>query len=289
MNADALTRGTRHATQTNWIENATPYARTIMGTETHNSDNFRAIGALPISATAKYIASVIVALGTQDASEIIAITGLPRSTVYRAMAEFFTSGGDSLICLTRPTSEIPTRPTDGNCSEKPVSLVPPVRQTMPEISRVRPDIDSRATKELPSEVLCYEDIITPSSVPPKRKDLPSAQRRACKPKGSRLKPDWELPDDWRQWARMNFAHASDAMVTDEAEKFRDYWIAKTGNAATKLDWQATWRNWCRNSKTIGIVNRPQQPINSGRMAWDEQKAAKRAEFLRLARGEANVQ
>ena len=30
MNADALTRGTRHATQTNWIENATPYARPIM-------------------------------------------------------------------------------------------------------------------------------------------------------------------------------------------------------------------------------------------------------------------
>ncbi len=30
MNADALTRGTRHATQTNWIENATPYARQVM-------------------------------------------------------------------------------------------------------------------------------------------------------------------------------------------------------------------------------------------------------------------
>ena len=30
MNADALTRGTRHATQTNWIDYATPYARLIM-------------------------------------------------------------------------------------------------------------------------------------------------------------------------------------------------------------------------------------------------------------------
>jgi uncharacterized protein DUF1376 len=28
-----------------------------------------------------------------------------------------------------------------------------------------------------------------------------------------------------------------------AEKFRNYWIAKSGKAATKLDWPATWRNW----------------------------------------------
>jgi hypothetical protein len=29
-------------------------------------------------------------------------------------------------------------------------------------------------------------------------------------------------------------------------KFRDFWRAKTGAAATKRDWDATWRNWCRN-------------------------------------------
>jgi len=34
----------------------------------------------------------------------------------------------------------------------------------------------------------------------------------------------------------------------EAEKFADHWHAKTGQNATKADWQATWRNWCRNAK-----------------------------------------
>lgn len=127
----------------------------------HNDDGFRAVGALPISATAKYIGSVIVATGTSVAAEIVAITGLPRSTVYRCMVEFFANGGDSLIRLTRPTSENPTCPTDGNCDEKTVSLVPPVRQTTPENSHAHASIASRATNELPSEVTLNEDINTP--------------------------------------------------------------------------------------------------------------------------------
>lgn len=32
----------------------------------------------------------------------------------------------------------------------------------------------------------------------------------------------------------------------EGEKFRDHWVAKTGKDATKTDWLATWRNWCRS-------------------------------------------
>ena len=34
-------------------------------------------------------------------------------------------------------------------------------------------------------------------------------------------------------------------IDNEAAKFRDYWIAKSGKDATKLDWSATWRNWIR--------------------------------------------
>lgn len=36
-------------------------------------------------------------------------------------------------------------------------------------------------------------------------------------------------------------------VAVEADKFRDYWTAKAGKDAAKLDWLATWRNWCRNA------------------------------------------
>lgn len=34
-----------------------------------------------------------------------------------------------------------------------------------------------------------------------------------------------------------------AVITSEAEKFRNYWVSKTGKDATKADWPATWQNW----------------------------------------------
>lgn len=36
--------------------------------------------------------------------------------------------------------------------------------------------------------------------------------------------------------------------TEEFAKFRDYWNSQAGAKAVKTDWQATWRNWCRNSR-----------------------------------------
>jgi hypothetical protein len=33
----------------------------------------------------------------------------------------------------------------------------------------------------------------------------------------------------------------------ELLNFRDYWTAKPGKDGLKLDWQATWRNWCRKA------------------------------------------
>ncbi|MCA1440457.1 hypothetical protein I6F07_09570 [Ensifer sp. IC4062] len=51
-------------------------------------------------------------------------------------------------------------------------------------------------------------------------------------------PDWEFA------ASKGFGRAA---AEAEFEKFRDYWCAKAGREATKLDWQATWRNWIRNA------------------------------------------
>jgi hypothetical protein len=46
----------------------------------------------------------------------------------------------------------------------------------------------------------------------------------------------------------------------EFEKFRDYWIAQPGQKGVKLDWDATWRNWCRNAKTGPVEVGGSQPI-----------------------------
>ena len=40
----------------------------------------------------------------------------------------------------------------------------------------------------------------------------------------------------------------------ETEKFVNYWTAKTGAQATKLDWPATWRNWM-----LGAAERLRSP------------------------------
>jgi uncharacterized protein YdaU (DUF1376 family) len=72
------------------------------------------------------------------------------------------------------------------------------------------------------------------------------------PKGSakakRLSGDWVLPKEWGLWTVDNMKWDS-ATVRFEADKFKDFWMAKAGRDAAKADWYATWRNWCRNSKT----------------------------------------
>lgn len=218
---------------------------------THQSDIFKAVGGLSVSATAKYIGSVIVATGNASAADLVAITGLPRSTVYRAMTEFFANGGDRLICLTRPTGENPTCPTDGNCSEKVVPLVPPVRQTTPENSHVHASITTRATKELPSEVTPNEDIITPLAPQP-LKTKPAKR-------GSRLPDDWQLPDDWRAWTEVNCPATTPDRIAREALIFSNFWQAKPGAQACKLDWKKTWQNWCLKA----FATAPTRPASQG--------------------------
>ena len=56
-----------------------------------------------------------------------------------------------------------------------------------------------------------------------------------------------LPTDFQ--ADLDFAEQQGITTSlIEAAKFRDYWSAQPGQKGVKLDWQATWRNWCRNAK-----------------------------------------
>jgi len=73
-----------------------------------------------------------------------------------------------------------------------------------------------------------------------------------KKRGTRLPDDWVLPREWGEWAISQ--GWPEQAVRDQADRFKDYWIAKSGQGATKRDWQATWRNWMRNSKSPRIVN-----------------------------------
>ncbi|WP_375621136.1 DUF1376 domain-containing protein [Bartonella sp. AA97HXZ] len=75
-----------------------------------------------------------------------------------------------------------------------------------------------------------------------QENVPKKAKRAQANRGCRLPTDFE-PD-------YDFAIAEGLppeRVKVEIAKFRDYWRSKAGANATKIDWQATWRNWIRRA------------------------------------------
>lgn len=57
-----------------------------------------------------------------------------------------------------------------------------------------------------------------------------------------------LPADWKpSLEAAKFARDLGLDVGAVADTFRDYWISKAGPNGVKLDWLATWRNWCRTT------------------------------------------
>ncbi len=71
---------------------------------------------------------------------------------------------------------------------------------------------------------------------------PSAPKRARAPRArsSRIPEDFAVTGEMRAWAAEKTPRVN---VARETEKFINYWRAKSGQAATKRDWPATWKNW----------------------------------------------
>ena len=76
----------------------------------------------------------------------------------------------------------------------------------------------------------------------------AAEAATTKPakKGARLVDNWQLPKAWGEWAMAEYPAWTAEIVRLEAAKFADHWHAKAGKDAAKLDWEATWRTWCRS-------------------------------------------
>ena len=73
----------------------------------------------------------------------------------------------------------------------------------------------------------------------RKRDLTNSKR------GSRLAGDWRPTIRGIEYATERSLNMS--RIETEIEKFRNYWTAKSGASATKLDWEATWRNWIINA------------------------------------------
>lgn len=128
-----------------------------------------------------------------------------------------------------------------------------------KISDIRSEVAAnRHAKEHANEVQLH----TPSPSP-SHKNLPShapapapapsltpKSRSRALARATRLPKDWTLPTVCAEWTEetLGWPHKK---IYEVAESFRDYWIAVPGMKGTKLDWNATWRNWCRNQRGNG--------------------------------------
>jgi hypothetical protein len=79
-------------------------------------------------------------------------------------------------------------------------------------------------------------------------------------RGSRIPVEWLPSSDGHNFALHEGFSVSE--IDREVQKFRDYWTAKAGAGGTKLDWDATWRQWVRNSADrSGKTPAPTLPLN----------------------------
>jgi hypothetical protein len=124
----------------------------------------------------------------------------------------YTAGGDSYIQIT------------GWASHQKIDK--------PSVSKLpAPPDDSEKTREDSAKVreVSSEDLRTKDQGP-----------KEGSTRASRIPPDFEPAPEPE--AERGIDRAT------ELANFRDYWTAKSGREATKLDWQATWRQWARKSR-----------------------------------------
>lgn len=235
-----------------------------------------ALASSDISSTARLIA-VLEACGVTDRTELERLTASKPSTVREARRALEIQRQDS--SAGNPAPEI-QRQKSSDAGNPALEIQRSAGNPAPalEIQRFEPDCadlarnDSRASKESPSEIVILQgEVISPLTPQLVRQPDPVAlyeaitalkpQRQPRQPRGSRLAGEWTLPADWREWARTN-CFASDDEITRQADTFHDFWISKPGAQACKLDWEATWRNWCRKAfssagRHSGFIRQPQ--------------------------------
>ncbi|WP_019223372.1 hypothetical protein [Bartonella rattaustraliani] len=108
------------------------------------------------------------------------------------------------------------------------------------------------------ELVSEQSEISSENQPPihEQKNVLKKTKQSQAHRGGRLPKDFEPDFDFAIQEGL-----PPERVKIEIAKFRDYWSSKSGANATKLDWQATWRNWVRNAKDF---NKPSQGVNYGR-------------------------
>lgn len=113
--------------------------------------------------------------------------------------------------------------------------------------------------------------------------LRSGDPKRVRKVGSRLPETWQPSEDDIAFARSQ--GMTEDVAAREAEQFRDFWLAKPGQVAVKLDWHRTWCSWVRSTCERRGIRAP-QPQANGQAPPDgpTPPADETADKLRLAVG-----
>lgn len=168
-----------------------------------------------------------------------------------------------------PDNDPPSPPDDRAPTVAPsppdaASASPPDRSDQTRPDRTGPDLSLKESTPVnvgppepdappPAEPAA----VLPPAPPPPAPPPPAAAATPAE-RGTRLSKDWALPKPWGEWAMAEFPQWTADKVRTEGLRFRDHWSAKTGKDATKVDWLATWRNWCRSD--LAHRDDPRLPI-----------------------------
>lgn len=211
---------------------------------------------MSLSNPAKLLAGYMKATGISDAKVIADTLGIPLRTIQRLKLD--VACANDANDATRGVSE------SANCAMDGVSEAP-MTPPMASLARVEDNNINTTPKEY-KQTPPITNITAPQPEPKTKR-------------GSRLADDWSLPEDWRNWTRVNFPLSTAEQVDRLADEFRDYWIAVPGQRGCKADWQATWRNRCRDRLSTAPT-RPQRiqppsdrPLNDREARMEKFKAA----------------
>ena len=237
-----------------------------------------------LSSTARLIA-VLESCGVVDTETLEALTESKPSTVREARRALKFQRQKSSAVMEIQRSDGNPAPEIQHFAGNPALVLEIQRQKSSSLACA--DITTCATNELPSVVVIPSEVSEVSEELSKIAKIAKPVKPKSQARGARLAKDWTLPDEWKAWTRATFPGSIDADMQNQADQFADYWRAKPGPTACKLDWEATWRNWCRRSLANGPL-RPRagtagQPAQPRSAPWQEEKFAKQRQTIAWAK------
>lgn len=228
-------------------------AMTLMGLANHA--DHEGCGAYPAQKTLGRYARKDERQVRRDLAALEAL-GLIRKGDQRLVAHFPADRRPAVWDLSLELRAAPEESGDGPLTggrTRPPGRTRPVVQDPPDAD-VPPDVNGRIAgqnggtytsggtyKTERGDVDVLQTVLEPSY---KLKASAPRKRVAATKRATRIPDDFALTEEMRKWGMQRAPHINGEL---ETEKFVNYWQAKSGQSATKIDWNRTWQNWILNA------------------------------------------